>query len=235
MGRALRVGVSALGLVFVAHLGCVLALRWVNPPITWTIGCARAELRNEPGTGVRWRPVPLEKMGPHAPLAVIAAEDQGFARHRGFDMGAIRDAVRYNRRQSGDRKRGGSTITQQTAKNVFLWRDRTWLRKGLEAWFTVLIETMWGKRRILEVYLNHAEMGRGVFGIEAAARYYFQKPATALSREEAALIAAALPGPRVYSVAKPGPWLRRRQQWVVGQMRNIAWDRDIRGVLGDGD
>jgi monofunctional glycosyltransferase len=228
------VGVAVLGWLFAAHLGYVLALRWVNPPITWTIWCARMELRGEPGSEVRWLPVPLEKMGPHAPLAVIAAEDQEFARHRGFDVGAIRDAVQYNRRQSGDRKRGGSTISQQAAKNVFLWQDRTWLRKGLEAWFTALIEAMWGKRRILEVYLNHAEMGRGVFGIEAAARHYFGKAADDLSREEAALIAAALPGPRVYSIAKPGPWLRRRQQWVLGQMRNIGGNRDIGGVLGTG-
>lgn len=174
----------------------------------------------------------MEKMGPHAPLAVIAAEDQGFARHRGFDAAAIREAADYNRKHVGKRMRGGSTLSQQTAKNIFLWQGRTWARKGLEAWFTVLIEVLWGKRRILEMYMNCAEMGRGVFGIEAAAQYYFGKPAAALSRDEAALIAAALPGPRVYSVAKPGPWLRRRQAWVLGQMRNIGGDRNIRAVLG---
>lgn len=215
-----------------AQLGYVIALRWLDPPITWTIWCARAAPRDAPMTDVLWRPVPMDKMGPHAPLAVIAAEDQGFARHRGFDADAIRDAVDYNRKHAGKRMRGGSTLSQQTAKNVFLWQGRTWARKGLEAWLTVLIEALWGKRRILEMYMNCAEMGRGVFGIEAAAQYYFRKPAAALSREEAALIAAALPGPRVYSVAKPGPWLRRRQSWVLGQMRNIGGDGNIRAVLG---
>lgn len=231
--RAPRVAAALFGALFLAHLGYVLALRWWDPPITWTIWSARAEIRDEPGAAVRWRPVPMDRMGPHAPLAVIAAEDQGFARHRGFDVAAIREAVDYNREHAGKRMRGGSTLSQQTAKNVFLWQERTWLRKGLEAWFTLLIEAIWGKRRILEMYLNCAEMGRGIFGIEAAAQHYFGKPAGALSREEAALIAAALPGPRTYSVARPGPWLRRRQQWLMGQMRNLAGDRAIARVLGE--
>lgn len=232
--RWLRWAAWALAGLFFAQLGYVLALRWVDPPATPTMWRAARELRAE-GAEIRYAPVPLEAMGPHAPLAILAAEDQEFCNHRGFDVEAIRDAIAYNRKHAGRRLRGGSTISQQVAKNVFLWQERTWLRKGLEAWFTALIEVSWGKRRILETYLNCAEMGRGIFGIDAAARHYFGKPANALTREEAALIAAALPGPRIYSIAKPGPWLRRRQQWVIGQMRNIGGYSRIRALLaGDG-
>ncbi|HPA16871.1 MAG TPA: monofunctional biosynthetic peptidoglycan transglycosylase [Verrucomicrobiae bacterium] len=227
----LRAIAWAAGLFIVAQIAVVLTLRWVDPPVTWTIWRAGVEARQAGGTVVRWRPVPLDRVASCARLAVIAAEDQEFARHRGFDEGAIRDAMEHNRKEAGRRLRGGSTISQQVAKNVFLWQGRTWLRKGLEAWFTALIEALWGKRRILEVYLNCAEMGRGIFGIEAAAQQYFRKSAAALNPEEAALIAAALPAPRAYLVAKPGPWLRQRQRWVLGQMRNLADDADIKALV----
>lgn len=163
-----------------------------------------------------------DDISPHLRLAVVCAEDQRFPDHHGFDFAAIRKAIRHN--QQSDRLRGGSTISQQTAKNVFLWYGRTWLRKGLEAWFTVWIELLWSKQRILTVYLNVVEFGDGVYGAEAAAQRFFRKPAKDLSRDEAALLAAVLPNPRLYSVASPGPQARRRQRWILEQMRRWPGD-----------
>lgn len=233
MRRLLRSAGLVLAALFVAHLGYVAALRWIDPPFTWTLWKARQELRGRPGAAVRHRPIPFSRMGLQAPVAIIAAEDQAFARHHGFDPKAIVEAIDYNRRHAGTRMHGGSTISQQTAKNVFLWPQRTWIRKGAEAWFTLLIETFWGKRRILEMYLNVAQMGEGVFGIEAAAQLYFGVPASKLTPEQAALIAAALPGPRLYNIAKPGPWLRKRRDWVLRQMGPVKDDPDVRALLRD--
>jgi monofunctional biosynthetic peptidoglycan transglycosylase len=153
----------------------------------------------------------------HFKLAVICAEDQNFLDHNGFDLGAIKKALDHNKRSR--RKRGASTISQQTAKNVFLWPGRSWVRKGLEVWFTGLIELLWSKKRIMTVYLNIVELGPGVYGAEAAAQQYFKKPANKLGPSEAALLAAVLPSPLRYSVKKPGPFVQRRQQWVMRQMR----------------
>ncbi len=153
----------------------------------------------------------------HFKLAVICAEDQNFLDHNGFDLGAIKKALDHNKRSR--RKRGASTISQQTAKNVFLWPGRSWVRKGMEVWFTGLIEIFWSKRRIMTVYLNIVELGPGVYGAEAAAKQYFKKTAKKLSPPEAALLAAVLPSPLRYSVKKPGPFVQRRQQWVMRQMR----------------
>lgn len=227
----LRAAAWVLILLFVAPVGYAMALRWLDPPTTWTIWRTQREVSSVGGKAY-WKPIPLRHMGRHAPLAIIAAEDQEFARHHGFDVGAIRDAIAYNRRhKEGNRRRGGSTISQQTAKNVFLSQHRTWLRKGAEACFTMLIEVAWGKRRTLEIYLNCAEMGHGIFGIEAAAQRHFGKTAQGLNREEAALIAASLSSPREHDVRRPGPWLRKRQRWVMEQMRNLEGDEDIRALL----
>ena len=160
--------------------------------------------------------VSIEEISPNLQLAVICAEDQTFLNHSGFDRKAIEKALENN--EKGKKLRGGSTISQQTAKNAFLWPGRTWLRKGLEAYFTLLIETLWSKERILEVYLNSIEMGNGVFGAEAASQYWFHKSAKKLSAENAAAIAAILPSPQRYKANPPGSYVARRTQWIVRQM-----------------
>ena len=161
--------------------------------------------------------VPIEEISSYLQLAVICAEDQTFLSHSGFDRKAIEKALENN--EKGKKLRGGSTISQQTAKNVFLWPGRTWFRKGLEAYFTLLIETFWSKKRILEVYLNSIEMGNGVFGAEAASQYWFKRSARNLRIENAATIAAILPNPQRYKANPPGPYVARRTQWIVRQMR----------------
>ena len=166
----------------------------------------------------RW--ADLEQISPHAALAVIAAEDQQFPFHAGFDLKSIREAVRHNARST--RVRGASTISQQVAKNLFLWRGRSYLRKGLEAWFTVLIELLWPKERILEVYLNVAEFGRGTYGVQAASRRFFHKDANRLSQSEAALLAAVLPAPKRYKVEAPSRFVRSRQNWILRQMASLG-------------
>ena len=153
-------------------------------------------------------------------LAVICSEDQNFLSHHGFDVKAIKEAIIEN--EDGKRLRGGSTISQQTAKNVFLWQGRSWLRKGLETWFTVLIELFWTKERILEVYLNSIEMGDGVFGAEAAANYWFNKPAKNLNRNQASSIAAILPNPRKYKADPASNFINSRKNWIQKQMRNFG-------------
>ncbi len=163
---------------------------------------------------------PLEHIAPVMGVAVIAAEDQLFADHFGFDWRAIEKAISYN--QKHHKTRGASTISQQTAKNLFLWSGRSWLRKGLEAYFTVLIECLWSKERILEVYLNIVELGDGVYGVEAAAQMYFHKPAARLTASEAALLAAVLPNPLVYQVNKPSRYIRGRQAWIVRNIKRLG-------------
>ncbi|SHE53969.1 monofunctional biosynthetic peptidoglycan transglycosylase [Modicisalibacter ilicicola DSM 19980] len=163
---------------------------------------------------------PWGRLSDHAKLAVIAAEDQKFPEHHGFDFGQLRKAVADWR--SGDGLRGASTISQQTAKNLFLWTGRNWLRKGLEAWFTVLIELLWPKERILEVYLNIAEWGDGVFGLEAAAQHHFGVSASALSETQASRLAAVLPNPRGWSASRPSDYILQRSRWIRGQMRQLG-------------
>jgi monofunctional glycosyltransferase len=164
--------------------------------------------------------VGADQIAPAAKLAVIAAEDQRFAEHFGFDLTAISKAVEHNR--SHRRKRGASTISQQVAKNLFLWSGRSWLRKGLEVGYTLLIELTWSKRRVLEVYLNVAEFGTGVYGVEAAAQTYFRKPAARLTRAEAALLAAVLPNPKRMRVAAPSAYVQYRARWIRGQMDRLG-------------
>lgn len=164
--------------------------------------------------------VPLERIAPSMGLAVIAAEDQNFAEHFGFDWKAIEKALEHNERSR--RKRGASTLTQQTAKNLFLWSSRSWVRKGFEVWFTLLLEVGWSKRRILEVYLNIVEFGDGIYGVEAASQHYFRKPAQRLRPSEAALLAAVLPNPRRFKVSSPSPYVLGRQAWILGQMQQLG-------------
>lgn len=161
--------------------------------------------------------VPLEEMSPSLPVAVMASEDQRFLIHHGFDFGAIQKAAKSNRK--GGRKLGASTISQQTAKNVFLWPGRSWTRKGFEVYFTALIELFWSKQRIMEVYLNSIEMGNGLYGASAVAEYHFGKSASELTRAECALIAATLPNPRKYSSKDPDTYMRKRQRAIEQQMR----------------
>ena len=160
-------------------------------------------------------------ISPYLPVAAIAAEDQNFLKHNGFDYRAILDA--YEEAQEGGRVRGASTISQQTAKNVFLWPHSSWVRKGFEAYFTVLIEWMWSKQRIMEVYLNSIEMGPGVYGAEAVAQEYFGCSARGLSRSQCALIVATLPNPLEYSSKHPSRYMRKRQRWIEVQMRAIPF------------
>ncbi|MES0874899.1 monofunctional biosynthetic peptidoglycan transglycosylase [Sinimarinibacterium thermocellulolyticum] len=187
----------------------VLALRWLPPPTT-------AFMLQSPVKPVQYRWVPAERISDAMRHAVVASEDQKFYEHRGFDFEAIGDALDEHRRRG--RLRGASTISQQTAKNLFLWPGGSFVRKGIEAVFTVLIETLWNKPRILEVYLNIAEFGPGIYGVEAAAQAFFGRSAAALTPEQAARLAAVLPNPRRWSAAEPGPYVQRRVEWILGQM-----------------
>ena len=180
-------------------------------------------IRGVAGSGIDKDWVPLSDISPHLARAVIASEDSKFCGHGGFDWVAIEGAFTEN--GEGGRMRGGSTISQQTAKNAFLWPDRTWVRKGVEAYFTLLIETLWSKRRIMEVYLNIIEWDDGVYGAEAAARHHFNKPASALTRREAALLAVVLPSPRSWSAGKPGPYVSRRAGVIERRMGIVQRDR----------
>src|SRR5215470_9901118 len=179
--------------LFIFHLFYLLLLKWVDPPITLTqLGSLFR------GEGLKRSYVSMKDISPYAKLAVICSEDQLFPDHDGFDFKSIEKAMKHN--QKSKSLHGASTISQQVAKNVFLWQGRSWFRKALEVYFTFMIEKIWGKKRILEVYMNVAEMGDGIYGIEKASQKYFNKPAVNLSRQEAALIAACLPNPRRYSV-----------------------------------
>jgi len=203
-------------------------LRFVDPPFSafmairqfdaWAQGDWRFRVAHD------WRD--LDRMAASLPVALVAAEDQAFAAHRGFDLEAIEQARRRN--EQGGRLRGGSTISQQLAKNLFLWQGSSaasrWTRKGVEAWYTVLIEWMWPKRRILEVYANVAEFGDGVYGAQAAARSFFGRDAAALTPSQSARLAAVLPNPKRYSAANPGPYVQRQARWVERNMRQIGGD-----------
>jgi len=211
--------------IFIGHLAYLLILKFVGPPITITQLSSLFQ-----GNGMKRSHVSLSKISSHAKLAVIAAEDQLFPDHNGFDIKSIKKALQYNKRKPG-RIRGASTISQQVAKNVFLWQGRSWLRKGLEVYFTFMIELIWGKKRILEVYLNEAEMGKGIFGIEAASKKYFNKKASALSRTEAAMIASSLPNPQRYTVKPRSAYVSRKYPWVLRQMINLSGDPDVQKII----
>lgn len=206
-------------------LASILVPRVLPPPLTFLM--VSRSLEGE-GLSYRWRS--LDDISPRLVEAVIASEDARFCEHRGFDMKAIEKALKANER--GGRIRGGSTISQQTAKNVFLWPGRDWIRKGLEAGYTVLIETLWGKRRVMEVYLNVAEWAPGVYGAEAASRHWFGKSASELSAREAARLAAILPSPRRYDASSPGRYVRGRASRVQAAMGTVRNEGLAACVLG---
>ncbi|GAB2523324.1 monofunctional biosynthetic peptidoglycan transglycosylase [Lysobacter humi (ex Lee et al. 2017)] len=208
-----------LALVTVLQVG---VLRFVDPWFSSFMAIRQVEAWAEGDWRFRvaydWRD--LERISPNLPVALVAAEDQRFAEHFGFDLKAIEKAQRSNAR--GRKVRGGSTISQQLAKNLFLWSGRSWVRKGIEAWYTLLIEAMWPKQRIIEVYANVVEFGDGVYGAQAASRSYFRKDASRLSASEAARLAAVLPSPKRYSATRPGPYVQRRARAIQRQMRMIG-------------
>jgi len=198
----------------------VLLYRWCPVYVTplMVIRCTQQVWHGEK-IRLRHHWVPMEQISPSLAVAVMASEDQLFLEHHGFDFNAIGQAIKE--RQSGKRKRGASTISQQTAKNVFLWPGGGWFRKGLEVYFTALIELVWGKERIMEVYLNSIEMGDGIYGAEAVAQLHFGYEASRLTRANCALIAATLPNPLRYSSKNPSSYILRRQTWILNQMRYV--------------
>lgn len=211
--------------IFITHLLYIILLRFVDVPITIT---QINSIIN--GNGFKRSHVDLDEISTHAKLAVIAAEDQLFPDHNGFDIKSIKKALAYNQKKPG-RVRGASTISQQVAKNVFLWQGRSWIRKGLEVYFTFMIELIWGKKRILEVYLNEAEMGKGIFGIEAASQKYFKHSAKKLTKVEAAMIASSLPNPVRFTVKPTSKYISRRYPWVMLQMSALAPDPDVQLII----
>jgi len=182
------------------------------------------------GDGLKRDYVGWKKISYNAKLAVVSSEDQLFPDHSGFDWKSIKKAMAYNKRKP-NRIHGASTISQQVAKNVFLWQSRGWIRKGLEVYFTFMIELIWGKKRILEMYLNVIEMGKGIYGIEAASQTYFNKPAASLSRSEAACVAACLPNPKRYTVKPMSGYVISRRNWVMQQMNNMEGDEDLQNII----
>jgi monofunctional biosynthetic peptidoglycan transglycosylase len=206
---------------FIISIGLTIIYRFVPVPITPLMVIRLVEQTFDSEKKIRlykdW--VPLSEISRHAPQAVFAAEDQKFLTHKGFDFEAMEKAWENNKK--GKRIKGASTITQQTVKNVFLWPGRSYVRKGLEAYFTVLVELLWSKERIMEVYLNVIEMGDGIYGIEAAAQAYYNKSAAKLNRNQAAMIAAVLPNPIRWTPAKPTGYIRGRQSWIMRQMNNL--------------
>ncbi len=200
----------------------VICLRWVPPPTSAFMIIRHIDnlFAGENNIDIRYDWVRLSSVSSQVPLAVIAAEDQKFPHHFGFDLKSISKAMEYNKK--GRRLRGASTITQQTAKNLFLWSGRSYLRKGLEAYFTVLLEIFWSKERILEVYINIAEFGNGIYGVSAAAENFFEKRPSRLSRRDAAWLAAVLPNPRQMNVRKPSFHVKERKRWIEGQMEQLG-------------
>ena len=222
----LRIIKKVFFFLLISHLAYILLIRFVDPPITITQITSIIE-----GNGFKRTHVSLDEMSTAAKLAVIASEDQLFPDHNGFDIKGIERALAFNKKKKGKKIRGASTISQQVAKNVFLWQGRSWFRKGLEVYFTFMIELVWSKQRILEVYLNEAEMGKGIFGIEAAAKKYFKKPASKLTRTEAAMIAASLPNPVRYTVKPESTYVSRKYPWVLRQMNNLDGDPDVMAII----
>ncbi|MCQ2197169.1 MAG: monofunctional biosynthetic peptidoglycan transglycosylase [Bacteroidaceae bacterium] len=207
-------------LFFGSTILIVLLYRWVPVYYTPLMGIRSIQQKwdgREVKCSHHW--VPLDSISPYMPIAVIASEDQLFTQHNGFDFKAIEQARKEA--AEGKRRRGASTISQQTAKNAFLWPTSSWIRKGVEAYFTVLIEFVWGKERIMEVYLNSIEMGDGIYGVDAVAKEHFNTRAAKLTREQCALIAATLPNPIKFSSKNPSAYMRKRQKAILKQMRNI--------------
>jgi monofunctional biosynthetic peptidoglycan transglycosylase len=209
---------------FLLSILYIFFCKWVNPPITLT------QLNSVfSGHGLHRNYVTMQEISPNAKLAVMAGEDQLFLDHNGFDFKSIQKAMKHN--QKSKSLRGASTISQQVAKNVFLWQHGGYLRKALEVYFTFMIEHVWSKKRILEMYLNVAEMGEGVFGIESASQHYFKKPAKDLSRKEAAMIASCLPNPKLFTIQPMSARVAFRYPWIMRQMNNLEADEDIQALV----
>lgn len=210
-----------VGVFFASTILSVVALRFLPVYVTplMVIRCVE-QVKEGRSITLHHHWVPMEKISRHLPVAVMASEDQRFLLHHGFDYDAIQKAAKRNMK-GGKNKLGGSTISQQTAKNVFLWPSRSWVRKGLEAYFTALIELIWSKQRIMEVYLNSIEMGDGIYGVDAVAEYHFNTTAAELSRSDCALIAATLPNPRRFSSKHPSDYMRKRQKRIEHEMKFI--------------
>lgn len=221
MKRLLRLTAFCLLGFLVSTVALTLLLRFFPPLTSGLMMERRVEswFSSEPYQR-RYQWAPIENISPSLGVAVVAAEDQLFAEHAGFDWKAIEKAAIYN--QKHKKTRGASTISQQTAKNLFLWSGRNWFRKGMEVYFTILIEMLWPKERILEVYLNIIELGDGVYGAEAASQYFFKKSAAKLSPAEATLLAAVLPNPRVYQANKPSGYIRGRQRWILLNIQRLG-------------
>ena len=211
--------------LFLFQFFYILFCKWVNPPITITQTVSLLQ-----GYGLKRDYISFDQMSPNIKLAVMASEDQLFPEHDGFDMKAIEKAIKYNEKHP-NRRRGASTISQQVAKNVFLFQGGGFFRKGLELYFTFMIEKVWGKKRILHTYLNVAEMGKGIFGIQAASKAYFNKNAKDLTRSEAAKIAACLPNPKMYTVKPISKKVQERYDDIMRQMNNLDGDTDIKNLI----
>lgn len=219
--RVLRWGVFAALAFLAGSCLLVLALRFVHPPFSALMAERRIASWFQPepyASRHTWKD--LDDIAPSMGLAVIAGEDQNFPEHSGFDWAAIEKALAHN--EKSRRKRGASTVSQQTAKNLFCWESRSWIRKGAEAYFTLLIELGWSKRRILEVYLNIVEFGDGIYGVEAASQAYFRKPAKRMTQAECALLAAVLPNPHRFKANAPSPYILGRQAWILRQMQQLG-------------
>jgi len=209
---------------FLLHLGYAVALIWVAPPYTMTMLADRLD-----GQSVQYNASETNEMGSQIVLAALASEDQKFPDHYGIDFAAVRDVLKE--KAKGKKLRGGSTISQQTAKNVFLWQGRSWIRKGLEAYSTMIIELLWSKERILEQYLRIAEMGKGVYGIQAAAEYYYGTTPSNLNARQASAIICCLPNPKKRNPKRLTPHLQRKQNWILKQMKILAQDKDVKALL----
>ncbi len=225
MQRAWRIFKKVLLWLFILQFVYIFFCKWINPPLTLTQMASVVK-----GYGLKRDYVNLNEMGPNIKLAVMASEDQLFPDHNGFDIKAIKKAMTFNKKHT-NKVRGASTISQQVAKNVFLWQGRSMVRKGLEVYFTFMIELIWSKKRILETYLNVAEMGKGIFGVQAAAKAYFNKDAKSLTRAEAAMIAAALPNPKIYTVKPLSNYVAARHFEIMRQMDNLDGDEGIESLI----
>ncbi len=214
---------------FVSTVLLVFAMRWINP-ITSSIMIQRQIKTIFTGQFefVKYRWVGIDDVSNYVPIAIVAAEDQNFPNHFGFDFKQIEKALKQNKR--GKRIRGASTITQQVAKNLFLWEGKSFVRKGIEAYFTILIELLWDKKRILEVHMNIAELGENIFGVGIASLAYFNKPPSKLTISQAALLAAVLPNPIKYSVAKPSGYVRGRQNWIIRQINSLGGPEYLKDI-----
>lgn len=223
LSRVLRTLLLLAAAVFIVSVVAVLPLRWIDPPTT-------AFMLADDSDSIRHDWVALQDLSDSLALAVIASEDQRFFDHHGIDFDSIKKSVEESRRGQG--LRGASTITQQVAKNLYLWRGRSFVRKGIEAYLALLVDLAWPKRRILEVYLNVAEFGSGIYGIGAASEIYFGKPAGAITDAEAALLAAVLPNPIRLNAGQPSGYVRERQRWIVGQMQRLRREQVLHATRG---